>query len=238
MNMTLPGRAARGGGGAGARGRARRLRLLQGQGRAARRRRARGRGARRRGTLARAARGRQPRLVGGRRRCSAIRAIEDARPRVRGAALPHARGAAPRCAGACPRRSRPTSRSARRATLRRAIELEACDVVNVKLAGARRLQARARDAAAGARARRWAPSCRAPSTAPGASPPRFSSRPPEDAHAGLRAGHARPVRRPAGRARCRGPRQGTLRVPARPRAGRASSRPGSLGEALLGEVGD
>ncbi len=60
--------------------------------------------------------------------------------------------------------------------LRRLIEHEACDVVNVKLAGAGGFKP-AREMLRLARAQRaWAPSCRAPSTAPGASPRRFSSR--------------------------------------------------------------
>ena len=105
------------------------------------------------GPVARAARGRQPRLVGG--AGGAARSARSSRTTSSSWSSPAAPSrSCARCAAACPRRSPPTSRSARRAPCAAPIELEACDAVNVKLAGARRLQARARGAAAGARARR------------------------------------------------------------------------------------
>ena len=135
VNLTLPAGPPEEVAERAARGRARGLRVLQGEGRPARGRRARGGGARGGRLLARAAGGRQPRLVG-RRGGHADPRAGALRPRVRGAALPQRSRSCARCAGACPRRSPRTSRSARRARCGARSSWRPATSVNVKLAGA------------------------------------------------------------------------------------------------------
>ena len=147
----------------------------------------------------------------------AVRAIRDAgalRPRVRRAALPHASTS---CAEVRGRVSTPIAAdesvgSAR--AVRRAVELEACDVVNVKLAGAGGFKP-AREALRLARSKGLGAFLSSTLDGPWGSPRRCSSPPP------------RTCRWPAGsprsscstrrsRARCPRPRNGTLQVPGGP----------------------
>ena len=88
------------------------------------------------------------------------------------------RGAAPRCASACPRRSPPTSRSHRCARVRARGRARGLRRGERQARRRRRLQARPRGAARWPARTASAPSCRARSTARGASPPRCSSPPP------------------------------------------------------------
>ena len=183
---------------------------LQAEGGPARRRRAGGRGARGGGPVAGAARGRERRLDAstrpcarsGRSRTTTSSSSSSPAARLRELAEVRQRVSTPIAADESVASMR---------ELRRALELEACDVVNVKLAGARRLQARARAAARGARQRPRTRSCRARSTAPGGSRRRCSSPPREGALAGVRARDARALRRRASPARCRRP--GAARSP-------------------------
>ena len=172
VNMTLPGGppaevAARPGGRGG------RLRLLQAQGRLAGRSRRGGRRPRGGRPLARPAGGRQRRLVGrpGRTRDPRDR---GARPRVRRTALPDAAGARRRCASGYPRdrRRRVGEHAARAEARRRARGLRRRERQARRLGW---LPARARDPARGRGSRPGPRSCRAPSTGPGESPPRFNS---------------------------------------------------------------
>ena len=165
------------------------------------------------GPLAGAAPRRERRLDASRRRCarsgrsrSTTSSSWSSRADARGAG----RGA-PRVSGAD--RGRRVGR-ARRATCARAAELEACDVVNVKLAGAAASRA-AREAIARLARTGWSRSCRARSTGPGGSPPRCSSPPPSGS------------RWPAGW------RRWSSSTPARARAARAA-RPLAVPAARLG----
>ena len=149
VNMTLPAGPPEEVAERAREGAARRLRLLQGQGRAARGRRAGGRRARGGRPVAGAAGGRQPAPGRWTRRCarSASSSSYDLEFVEQPCRTP--RGAAP---GARPRvhpdRGGRVGRR-RRAPCAAPSRLEACDVVNVKLAERGRLQAGPRGAAAG-----------------------------------------------------------------------------------------
>ena len=127
-------------------------RLLQAQGRPARRRGARGGRARGDRPVAGAARGRQRRVGRSTRPLHAIRALEQYDLEFVEQPCRTLEELAEVRAAGVHRRSPPTSPWPRaRAMCAAPSEPEACDVVNVKLAGARRLRRSARGAARGAR---------------------------------------------------------------------------------------
>ena len=146
-----------------------------------------------------------------------------------------ARGAGRGAPGRGRAASPPTSRSPAAADVARAAELEACDVVNVKLAPERRLQRGARD-----RARREAAtgSSRYLSSTldgPWGIAAALQLAASEDHLAGLRPGHAGAVRRRSSPARCRRPRDGLLPVPQGPGLGVEVER--GAGGGLVEELG-
>ena len=181
--------------------------------------------------MARAAGGRQRRLVG--------RRGGERDPRDRGATTSSSSSSRaarsrswPRCAAACPRRSPPTSRSPAPSDVR----------ARGRARGLRRRerQARRRAAASDPRARRCARRARARA---GRLPVEHARRPLGDRRraaaggvggrvAGLRAGHARAVRRASSPAPCPRPRRALMRVPQGPGLGVERRRRLSSAEVL------
>ena len=234
VNMTLPAGPPEEVAARAREGAARRLRLLQGQGRAARGRRAGGRGAR-----GGRARGRRcawtPTGPGrSRRRSTRIRALR-ATTTCEFVEQPcrTPRGAAP---GARARvhadRRRRVGRH-RRAPCGAPSSMEACDVVNVKLAGAGGFKA-AREALRLARANGLGAFLSSTLDGPWGIAAALQLAAAGGPAAGLRAGDARPVRR-AGRAGAAGARNGTLKVPGGPGLG-VELDEGALADVVVDET--